>query len=696
MASKLLKNKEEIVRKKEKLEKARNQLKKEFIGLNDIIDELINIVSSWYIFPYIQEKPVVVNLWGLTGTGKTSLINRMVEIIGFRDKHFKFDMGSAIENQYGIVEVLQEIDENISGTPVVITLDEFQHARSINENGEEVEKSKIRLIWQMLDTGMIDTSRNLNNLDVLYQSLVFYRYVMKLGVVVENGKVVNNSTLFINKCGTDSNSHNFLPKIRKGKMINFVSNEIADYVYETAKERFIHLSEVREKLNNMNGSQTIKFIEDILRHGVSTRTIDSSKAIVFIVGNLDEAYSMGANYTPDISADEFYEQTKKINITHIKNALKRRFRNEQISRLGNTHIIYPAFSNEVFKGIIEIELQKIKKKLSVNFDLNVDFDNSIKQFIYSEGVYPTQGARPLFATIQQVVDSKLGRMVSEMLVNNISPDKIVFSYVHGFVYVKYYLGTNLKYSFKEKQLLNLEKLRKCKKDDLQAIIAVHESGHAILTALLLKTIPDMIISSTVDEDASGFVFSKLSWDYVSKKEIFSRIAVYLGGFIAEEIIFGKDNVTMGSEEDIYKATSFVTTLLKSSGMGGKLASYKVKDLKSSFSIFDLDDDINAEALKWLEVGKGIAEKTLKANMVLLLEMSNYLSDNRIMEKEQIKDMVIKHANSLKEEDLIQNADQLFYRKCLKDSVKEIHYPVEKITEVNTIEFSLNKKDIIAV
>ena len=689
MSKKLLENKEEIVNKKETLEKARKQLKTEFMGLNDIIDELISIVSSWYIFPYIQEKPVVINLWGLTGTGKTSLVNRMVDILGFSDKHFKFDMGSQIANRYGIGEVLEEIDENINGTPVVITLDEFQHARSINENGEEVDKSNIRLIWQMLDTGKFETSRNLSNLDEMYNSLVFYRYVLKLGVVVQNGKVVKNPDLFLNKCATDRYHRSLTPKTKKGEKTNFVSDEIADYAFETAKEKFIHLSEVRDKLNRMNGFETIQFIEEVLDHGVSTRTIDSSKAIIFIMGNLDEAYSMGSNYTPDISADEFHEQTKKINITHIKNALKKRFRNEQISRLGNTHIIYPAFNKEVFQRIIEIELQKIKKKLNENFDLNVEFEDSIKQLIYSEGVFPTQGARPLFATIQQVINTRLGKVASELILNNLTANRIIFSYSKSFIQVRYYSGTKLIHTFKEKQQLNLEKLRKCKKDDLQAIIAVHESGHAILTALLMKTIPEAVISSTVDNEASGFVFSKLKWDYVSKKEIYARIAVYLGGFIAEEIIFGKDNVTMGSEEDIYRATSFVTTLLKSSGMGGRLASFRVKDFNSSFSIFDLDDEINGEALRWLEAGKELAEKTLKANKALLLEMSNYLSDNRLMEKEQIKEIVLKHANSLTEDELIENADHLFYRKRLKESVKEIRYS-EKSPKRNAVEFSLNK------
>jgi len=87
-------------------------------------------------------------------------------------------------------------------------------------------------------------------------------------------------------------------------------------------------------------------------------------------------------------------------------------------------------------------------------------------------------------------------------------------------------------------LLNLEKLRESKKDDLQAITAVHESGHAILTALLLNTIPETVISSAADKGVSGFVFSKIKWNYVSKKAVQSRIAAYFGGYIAEEIVFG--------------------------------------------------------------------------------------------------------------------------------------------------------------
>ena len=51
--------------------------------------------------------------------------------------------------------------------------------------------------------------------------------------------------------------------------------------------------------------------------------------------------------------------------------------------------------------------------------------------------------------------------------------------------------------------------------------------------------------------------------------------------------------------------------------------------------------------------------------------------------------------ALEGEDLIHNADQLFYRKFLKDPIKEIPYHAET-TGQNAFKFSLNKRDRIAV
>jgi cell division protease FtsH len=45
------------------LEKARETLKKEFIGLDEIIDQIITAVTPWYVTPEVIQRPVVVSLW---------------------------------------------------------------------------------------------------------------------------------------------------------------------------------------------------------------------------------------------------------------------------------------------------------------------------------------------------------------------------------------------------------------------------------------------------------------------------------------------------------------------------------------------------------------------------------------------------------------------------------------------------------
>ena len=56
------------------------QLKNEFIGIDQIIDQLVYAVKPWYLAAELQESPLVINLWGMTGVGKTSLVERFLEL----------------------------------------------------------------------------------------------------------------------------------------------------------------------------------------------------------------------------------------------------------------------------------------------------------------------------------------------------------------------------------------------------------------------------------------------------------------------------------------------------------------------------------------------------------------------------------------------------------------------------------------
>ena len=49
------------------------ELKTELFGIDPIIDRVIESLRAWYVMPELIKRPVIICLWGLTGTGKTQL-----------------------------------------------------------------------------------------------------------------------------------------------------------------------------------------------------------------------------------------------------------------------------------------------------------------------------------------------------------------------------------------------------------------------------------------------------------------------------------------------------------------------------------------------------------------------------------------------------------------------------------------------
>ena len=686
---------QEILQKKTILDNAKTQLKKEFVGIDSVIDEALDNLSSWYLFPDLQERPVIINLWGLTGTGKSSLVNRISQLISFEDKYFQFDLGENNSSDWAIRSQMEDIYANENGYPILIALDEFQHARTINEEAEEIDKSSLRIIWQLLDNGKFQISRYSHQAADIYDLILMLRDMLAKGVKVSKGKVIANLEYFSKKMDEENS---LLEQCKKGKLTTnkksntalFVSESNYDIIFDLAKEKFNSPFDVEVELMKLNGSKTLDFLDSILSYAKSPKTVDCSKSLIFVLGNLDEAYTMSRDFNPDMDADEFHKESLKINIPIIKKALKKRFRNEQIARLGNTHIIYPAFSKKSFKAIIALELEKITKKVEDHQNTKLQFDDTIHDLIFAEGVYPTQGTRPLFTTIHQVINTKLGKVITEMILKKLDISSIVFSAKSESIIIEYMKEDILIYELDIPQIRNLEKLRQAKQNDVQAITAIHEAGHAICSVFLMNTLPNVIFSSTADADSCGFVYSDFKWEYTSKREILNILAYTLGGHCAEKLIFGEEYVTAGSDSDIESATHLIANLLKSSGMGKTLASYQTESPKTNLYLFDTENRINKEIELWLIKATNLAEKILKEQETLLLQMADYLSDNRMMDKKQIKHYCVKYGINFSPDYIIENGDHLFYRNHLKQKVKGVSFTQNRRPPAS-FPISLNKQ-----
>jgi hypothetical protein len=673
--------KDAFLQKQQTLENARKILKQEFIGIDNIIDEIIDNVSSWYFLPELQEKPVVINLWGLTGVGKTSLVNRLAQLIDFEPYFYRFDLGEK-EGSFSFRDAIEDLCENNDNSPVIIALDEFQHSRTVSGPfREEIKNDKNRMIWELIDSGKIqhiEWKRGLWSFEKLIDRL---ENLLKAGVEVQNGIVVKRTALYCNEMRISAEEEEKIP---------FVPEEEYETIIDLAGDQLgLRLYQDVEKILFSNSAHEIlHFLKKVFKIGKRPTIKNFTKALIFVLGNLDEAYTMSGNLSADIDADEFNRLSLKITVPQVKKALQNRFRDEQIARLGNIHIIYPALSRASYEKIIENELKKYAKSLQETFNLNVNFDKSLNEIIYKEGVYPTQGVRPIFTSIHQVLKSKISLFYADIFLKSMDVDCLYFSVSEKRLKCEYQKNGQAVYQQETDITTVLENVRRNKKDDLQAITAVHESGHAVLSIVLLRTIPNIIYSITSDADTHGFVHSTFAWNYISRKELLPRVAMILGGYVAEELIFGKENLTSGASGDIEKATEFLSKMYKSQGMGRTPIKYALTAFEEK-EVYHQFTGVEDEIKEILEQARKLAESTLKKEKKLLLVLSDYLSDNHMLRKHKIELLL---EDSISENiDFIESGDDLFYRKHLKQQVKNCQVPKPFNHPRFNNAISLNKK-----
>lgn len=215
---------------------------------------------------------------------------------------------------------------------------------------------------------------------------------------------------------------------------------------------------------------------------------------------------------------------------------------------------------------------------------------------------------------------------------------------------------------------------------------MHESGHAILNVALMHTIPEMIFSVTANADSEGFVYAKYNWDYIAKNELLPRVAVMLGGLAAEEIIFGEENVTIGSSGDIDQATRFLMQHYFHSGMGDVPLKYSNNPMDIGYTNID---DVQEKVKEIIIKAKQLALFTLKNEMKLLIELSHFLSNESTISQERFLQFVNTFAT--KDYQIHSTQEHQFYRKRLQDLKQNITQESETQPILKNAFLSLNKE-----
>ena len=660
--------KKTLLENKRILEKVKETLKKEFIGLDDIIDEVLSLIAPWFIFPEYQTKPVIVNLWGMTGTGKTALVRRMMELLDKKNDFLHFDMGDRGENKGTSLknDIIRHFSKVRPKNPV-LCFDEFQFGSTLNKKGEEKPSTAVRVIWDLLDSGKFNYMPDSNDY-LISKTRKFVNLLKRCaakGVEVSEG-IISDMDTFSSIVGSASPGYAWGSREKADDY--FQSDEFIEALVDALPERYESNTHAKQEIMGCSLLDIINILRKSFENRSAMEEIDFSQALIFNLGNLDEAFHSSANMNPDISADDFYADAKEVSLPHIKEALKKRFRLEQIARLGNNHIIYPTFTEAGYKKLIEMELEKVSSFAKNHFGVELSFSDEVKNLLYAEGVIPTQGARPTLTTVKNYIDSYVGAIMCEKVENSPESHRIEWDFnkdkkrYEVFFFIKGGPGEEGEESNHGKFFpvrLKMEELRKNDPDDAQALVAVHEAGHAVAACLIYRIVPKMVVSRTASARSEGFCQTEIPKDVPTQKFLLEKIAVALAGRAAERIVFGDADVTTGASHDIQVATQIAVDMVSEYGMCGEMPVYTAREPSATMALAR-DENFNKKVQDIIKEQQSRVLDVLSKNKRFLLELAAVLMQKTRVNKEEIQQIAEKYSPEIrKKEFTFTTADKKF-------------------------------------
>ncbi|MDJ0942520.1 MAG: ATP-dependent zinc metalloprotease FtsH [Kiloniellales bacterium] len=125
---------------------------------------------------------------------------------------------------------------------------------------------------------------------------------------------------------------------------------------------------------------------------------------------------------------------------------------------------------------------------------------------------------------------------------------------------------------KDKVLMGTERRSMVMSEEEKELTAYHEAGHALVGLYVPGNDPLHKVTIIPRGRALGVTMNLPERDRLTfkKSEIEAKLAMMYGGRVAEELIYGDENVTTGAGNDIQQATNWARRMVTEWGMSGKL------------------------------------------------------------------------------------------------------------------------------
>jgi len=191
------------------------------------------------------------------------------------------------------------------------------------------------------------------------------------------------------------------------------------------------------------------------------------------------------------------------------------------------------------------------------------------------------------------------------------------------------------------------------------ITAYHEAGHAIVASVLPYADPVHKISIISRGRAAGYTL-KLPFEdrrLQSRKEFLDDIAVSLGGYVAERMMFG--DMTTGASNDLQVSTALARDMVTRYGMSEKIGPVALESAQGrvmfGMGVADREyservaAEIDGEVTRIMTEARTQAEQTLAAHKKAFEAVAKRLIDAETIEREEYEHIIVAAGIPLKKE-----------------------------------------------
>jgi len=189
------------------------------------------------------------------------------------------------------------------------------------------------------------------------------------------------------------------------------------------------------------------------------------------------------------------------------------------------------------------------------------------------------------------------------------------------------------------------------------LVAYHEAGHALVGALMPDYDPVQKISIIPRGNAGGLTFftpseERMESGLYSRAYLQNQMAVALGGRVAEEIVYGEDEVTTGASNDLQQVANTARQMITRFGMSDGIGPVALG--RSQGGMFlgrdiaaerDFSEEtaamIDSEVSDLVDVAYKRATKVLVDNRSVLDELAEMLIEQETVDTEELQELLIK-------------------------------------------------------